>query len=320
MIESLPLLAWPPFRQALTILIFHRVLPAPDPLRPGEPSAAEFDRFMGFIADHFSVLPLREAVERLKQNRLPKRACCITFDDGYADNLTVALPILEKHRLPATVFIATGYLDGGRMFNDAVIDAIAKTGHERLDLAGIGLGEHAIGGVAARRVAIATILEQLKYRPPGQRHEDVAHLLERADCGPLPTDIMLTGAQVQELSRRGVAIGGHTVNHAILASIEDDMAREEIAAGKQRLESITGKPVPTFAYPNGRPHKDYSARHAAMVRELGFELAVSTAHGVGKPGSDVFQLPRFTPWGATNTKRGAQMLRNAWMRKAAAIC
>lgn len=320
MIESLPLLAWPPFRQALTILIFHRVLPAPDPLRPGEPSAAEFDRFMGFIAYHFSVLPLREAVERLKQNRLPKRACCITFDDGYADNLTLALPILEKHRLPATVFIATGYLDGGRMFNDAVIDAIATSDRMSLDLTEIGLRTYGIATIDERRAAIAAILEQIKYRPPGQRHEDVAHLLERSDCGPLPTDIMLTGAQVQELSRRGVDIGGHTVNHPILASIGDDMAREEIAAGKQRLEAITGKPVPTFAYPNGRPHKDYSARHAAMVRELGFDLAVSTAYGVGNPDSDVFQLPRFTPWGVTNTKRSAQMLRNAWTGKAVTAC
>ena len=320
MIESLPLLAWPPFRQALTILIFHRVLAVPDPLRPGEPDVAGFDRFMGFIARHFDVLPLRDAAARLKQGRLPRRACCISFDDGYADNLTIALPILEKYRLPATVFIATGYLDGGRMFNDAVIDAIAATGHPRLDLTGIGLGEHALAGFEARRAAIAAILEQLKYRPPEQRRENVARLLELADGGPLPTDIMLTAAQVKALSQRGIEIGGHTVNHPILASVEDDVARQEITAGKQRLETITGKPVLTFAYPNGRPHRDYAARHVAMVRELGFELAVSTAHGVGNPESDVFQLPRFTPWGATNLRRSAQMLRNAWTGKAVTAC
>ncbi|MEW6293388.1 MAG: polysaccharide deacetylase family protein [Pseudomonadota bacterium] len=320
MIESLPLLAWPSFRQALTILIFHRVLAVPDPLRPGEPDAAGFDRFMNFIARHFAVLPLHEAAVRLRQGRLPRRACCITFDDGYADNLTVALPILEKYRLPATVFIATGYLDGGRMFNDAVIDAIAMTSYTRLDLTEVGLGEHSIASLEERRAAVAAILEQLKYRPPGQRRHDVARLHELADCAPLPCDIMLTSEQVRELSRRGVDIGGHTINHPILASVEDDVARQEIAGGKQRLEAITGKPVSTFAYPNGRPHRDYAVRHVDMVRELGFELAVSTAHGVGNPGSDSLQLPRFTPWGATNVKRSAQMMRNAWKGKAAATC
>lgn len=320
MIESLPLLAWPPFRQTLTTLIFHRVLTAPDPFRPGEPDAAGFDRFMHFIARHFSVLPLREAAGRLRQGRLPQRACCITFDDGYADNLTVALPILTKYRLPATVFIATGYLDGGRMFNDTVIDAIAMTGNTRLDLAEIGLGEHSIASLDERRAAIATILEQLKYRTPEQRRDDVARLHELADCGPLPSDIMLTSTQVRELARRGVEIGGHTVNHPILTSLEDEKAREEIAAGKQRLEAITGKPVTVFAYPNGRPHRDYAARHVAMVREIGFDLAVSTAHGVGNPESDLFQLPRFAPWGATNFKRGVQLVRNAWTGGAAALC
>lgn len=319
MIGSLPLIAWP-FAQALTILIFHRVLPVADALRPGEPVAEDFDRFMSFLARHFKVLPLRDAVARLRQGRLPRRACCITFDDGYADNLTVALPILEKHGLSATVFVATGYLDGGRMFNDAVIDAVAQAGQQTLDLGALGLGRHTVATLAERRDAIAAILEQLKYRPPEQRAADVARLFERADCGPLPADIMLTSAQVKELSHRGIEIGGHTVNHPILTSITDNQAREEMVAGKRRLEEITGKPVLTFAYPNGRPQRDYAARHVAIVKELGFELAVSTAQGVGNPRSDLFQLPRFTPWGSSTPMLGARMMRNAWSGKALVSC
>jgi peptidoglycan/xylan/chitin deacetylase (PgdA/CDA1 family) len=316
MIESIPLLAWP-LRQALSILIFHRVLPATDPLRINEPTAAEFDSLMAYLARNYRVLPLREAVSLLRRGQLPRRACCITFDDGYADNLTIALPILEKYQLPATVFVATGYLNGGRMFNDGVIDGIALSSSGTLDLREICLGKHRVVTVDDRRAAIDTILEQLKYRPPEQREADTMRLIELVDCGPLPTDIMMTDEQVKELSDRGVDIGGHTVSHPILASIEDEQARGEIAKGKQRLEAITGKPVLTFAYPNGRPHRDYAARHVAMVRELGFELAVSTTYGVGRSGGDIFQLPRFTPWGTTNAKRSAQMLRNAWMGKVA---
>ncbi|MEW6513520.1 MAG: polysaccharide deacetylase family protein [Pseudomonadota bacterium] len=320
MIDGLPILAWPPHRQLLTILIYHRVLPEHDPLRPGEITAGHFERQVIFLARYFNVLPLREAVQRLRAGRLPRRACCITFDDGYADNLTVALPILEKYCLPATVFVATGYLDGGRMFNDSVIDAIARAAGQVLHLESIGLGQHAIGAVTEKRATIAAILEQLKYQPPGERAALVDKLVDLAGCGPLPTDIMLTSQQVGELAHRGVEIGGHTVAHTILTTLEAATAQQEIAAGKQRLEDITGNPVTTFAYPNGRPNRDYQACHVAMVRELGFELAVSTSHGVANSDSDFFQLPRFVPWGDSLTMLAARMMRNAWTGKAAMTC
>lgn len=310
MIEFFPLLAWPR-RQALTTLIFHRVLAAHDPLRPSEPTTEDFECFMAYLARNFRVMPLRLAVALLREGSLPKRACCITFDDGYADNLTIAQPILEKYGLPATVFIATGYLDGGRMFNDTVTDAIALSPLHSLDLRDIDLGEHDITTTGARQVTIATILKQLKYRPLEKRSQDVARFLELAECGALPTDIMLTSEQVRVLSARGVEIGGHTVSHPILTSVTDDVAKREIMAGKQRLEEITGKPVLTFAYPNGQPNRDYAARHVAMVREAGFELAVSTACGVGGDSSDFHQLPRFTPWGRTQLRKSAQLLGNA---------
>lgn len=320
MIDGLPLLAWPAHRQALTILIFHRVLPAPDALRPGEAVAATFNLHMRFLARHFSVLPLTEAVDRQRRGALPRRACCITFDDGYADNLTVALPILERYRLPATVFVATGYLDGGRMFNDAVIDAIANAVGEVLDLRELGLGQHPMKTTEERLAAVAAILEKIKYRPLGEREADVEALVGMAGCGPLPRDIMLRSAQVGELSRCGIEIGGHTVSHPILTTLADDRAWQEIATGKQQLEAITGRPVRTFAYPNGRPHRDYAERHVAMVKQAGFDLAVTTASGVGNPGSDVFQLPRFPLWGSSITMLGARMMRNAWTGKAAAVC
>lgn len=320
MTAGLPLLGWPLHRQLLTILIYHRVLPGQDPLRPGEITAGHFELQMSFLARHLNVLPLREAAQCLRAGRLPRRACCITFDDGYADNLTVALPILEKYRLPATVFVATGYLDGGRMFNDSVVDAVAGARGQALNLEAIGLGRHVIGSVAEKHMAIATILETLKYQPPEERAILVDKLVGLAGCGPLPTDIMLTSEQVGELARRGVEIGGHTVAHTILTTLAAATARQEIAAGKQRLEEITGKPVTTFAYPNGRPNRDYKACHVAMVRELGFELAVSTSHGVANSGSDIHQLPRFVPWGDSLTMLAMRMMRNAWTGKAAMTC
>lgn len=320
MMQGIPLLAWPIHDQRLTILIYHRVLAVHDPMRPGEIDAKLFEQQMQFLARHFNVLPLRDAASQLKLCMLPRRACCITFDDGYADNLTVALPILEKYRLPVTVFVATGYLDGGRMFNDSVIDAIANSPKPLLDLEPIGLDRYPLTTIDQKRSSIATILEKLKYQPPDQRSANIVHLVGLSDCGPLPNDIMLTSQQVGELAHRGVEIGGHTVSHTILTTLDDEAAEREISTGKQKLESLTGKPVTTFAYPNGRPHRDYESRHVAMVRKLGFEVAVSTSHGVANAQSDIYQLPRFVPWGRSLTMLGTRMVRNAWTGKAAMTC
>lgn len=320
MMEAFPLLAWPAHRQTLTIFAYHRVLPVPDPLRPGEVDAVIFEAQMRFLARHFAVLPLREAAGLLRQGRLPARACCITFDDGYADNLTVALPILQWHRLPATVFVATGYLDGQRMFNDAVIDIVAACPLASLDLEELDLGRHRLETPDERRAAIVAILKKFRYRSPETRETDLTRMLEMAACGSLPAGAMLGRAQVRELADQGVEIGGHTVTHPILAAVPDERAQAEILAGKQELETITGRPVTVFAYPNGKPQRDYLTNHVAMVRSAGFELAVTTTNGVATPATDIFQLPRFMPWGASLTRLAARMVQNAWMGRKVPTC
>ena len=82
----------------LTVLLYHRVLPTSDPLLPAEPDAVLFDSQMALLARIFNVLPLEEALSKLRRGELPARALSITFDDGYADNLDVAVPILQRHR------------------------------------------------------------------------------------------------------------------------------------------------------------------------------------------------------------------------------
>ncbi len=321
MIDSLPLLVWPRLSaEPLSILIYHRVMPAPDPLRPGEADAETFERQMAFLARQCAVLPLLEAADLLRQGKLPRRACCITFDDGYADNLTVALPILERHSLPATVFVATRYLDGGRMFNDTVIELVSRIPGAELDLRPLGLGRYALANVDARRQTVLALLTDLKYREPAERDRLVAQIVDAAGVGKLPQDLMLTTAQLEELSVRGVEIGGHTHAHTVLTTLDPTGVRNEIVSGRTRLESITGKPVRSFAYPNGRPGRDYSADHVAIIRAMGFDAAVTTAPGVARPADDPYQLPRFTPWGKATSMFALRLARNARLGRPGAIC
>lgn len=320
MLEALPLLAWPFHRKILPILIYHRVLANLDPLHPDEVVAEGFEAQMHFFSRHFVVLPLLEAAHLLKQGKLPTRACCITFDDGYADNLTVALPILQRYRLPATVFVASGYLGGQTMFNDAVTHVVATCAKSQLDLAELDLGRHALETIGDRRTAIDTILKRFKFRTPETRESDLARLLDIAECGPLPPGPMMSRDQVRQLADQGVEIGGHTVMHPILTSVSDERALAEMVEGKRELEAITGRPVSVFAYPNGKPQRDYVACHVAMAKAAGFELAVTTVNGLATLKSDLYQLPRFMPWGGSMTKLASRMVRNAWSGAEAPAC
>ena len=296
-------------RARLSTLIFHRVLAAPDPLLPSEPSAAEFEARMRWVQRHFNVMPLAEAVAQLQGGTLPTRALAITFDDGYADNQQIAAPILRKLGMPATFFIATGYLDGGRMFNDSIIAALRDCKHGSLDLTELGLGIHSLESLEQRRSAISTLLPQVKVLDPARRADKAERICQLAEVIP-PDDLMMTSSQVAKLARDGFGIGGHTVNHPILARIDPNDAREEIHGGRQRLEEITHSPVRLFAYPNGRPRDDYTVDNLEQVRQLGFAAAFTTAHGVAGNNADLFQLPRFTPWDRGGLKFGARMARN----------
>jgi len=285
----------------LSILIYHRVQAETDPLFPTEATVASFDRQMAQVKSVFNVLPLPEAVARLKSGTLPARAACITFDDGYADNLTLATPILQKHGLKATFFIATAYLNGGRMFNDTVIEAIRRADSDHIDLRKLDLGEHDVSTPQAKAKAIGQILPIVKYLPLGKRENIVAELAQRVTHQALPDDLMMTTDQLKALHAAGMEIGGHTNRHPIIARLDDVATRDEIAAGKEWLEASLGSKLRVFAYPNGRPVSDYRPEQARIVESLGFEGAVSTQYGVSTRTTDPWQLRRFTPgWGGPN--------------------
>lgn len=280
----------------LSILIYHRVLAAPDVLFPDVVSGPQFEAQMRLVGAAFKVLPLGEAAARLASGTLPQGALSITFDDGYADNAEVALPILQRLGMKATFFVATGFLDGGRMFNDSVIECVRAARGDSADLGAFGLGTRRLVTPLERRNVIDDLLPKIKYLGLAEREEFIARLARTLNSARLPDDLMMRKSQVQELHRAGMEIGGHTERHPILRVLPDAEAEAEIARGRAELQQMIQAPVQVFAYPNGRPMQDYDQRHVAMVRRMGFRAAVSTAVGTASAASDPHQLPRFSPW------------------------
>jgi peptidoglycan/xylan/chitin deacetylase (PgdA/CDA1 family) len=227
---------------------------------------------------------------------------CITFDDGYRSTHDLALPVLKELGLPATVFIATRYLDGTNMWNDRIIHAVRNMPQGLLELSDIGLGRHQVADQDSRERITDKLIRAAKYMPTNERQaltDRLDQLTDKASApGPssLQEPLMLTPDMVKTLVANGFEVGGHTVTHPILTRLEDSHAREEIVQCKQELESITGQPVRLFAYPNGKVGMDYDERHVLMAKQAGYDAAFITSIGPVSNSTDLFQIPRGLPW------------------------
>jgi peptidoglycan/xylan/chitin deacetylase (PgdA/CDA1 family) len=278
----------------LQILIYHRVLSKFDPLQPDIVTKDLFEEQIRLISRFYRVLSFPDAIRHLKDNTLPPKSICITFDDGYRDNAENALPILEKYNVVATFFVSTGFLHGRAMFNDRIIEYIRDFNEPLLNLSDYSLGHYHTDSLAQKFKTIGQVLTKLKHLP----FHDRIHLVEQM-CGPLndvTSKLMMRPHQIKLLKEKGMEIGAHTVNHPILSCMPLNQAKEEITASKEELEQLLGTKVNYFAYPNGKLNKDYGLEHVDWVRKCGFKAAVSTTWGTVSNNSDLFQLPRFTPW------------------------
>ena len=291
----------------LVILAYHRVLSKPDNLVPDHTGAAQFRRHMSTLSRFFNVVTVSDGLRKLRSGDLPARAVAVSFDDGYQDNFSVALPILRQFNLPATFYVATGFIDGGRMWNDTIIETVRRIDREKLDATDWGLGHLRTATLEDRRAAAATLISELKYRDRNTRERQVLEIAHAAGVD-LPSGLMMQRSEVKALYDAGMEIGAHTVNHPILARTDIDDATNEIMRSREWLETLTGAPITSFAYPNGRPGEDYTDEHAHIVRRCGFENAVSTARGVANYSSDVFQLPRIGVWDKSAAKFGLRMM------------
>jgi peptidoglycan/xylan/chitin deacetylase (PgdA/CDA1 family) len=297
-------------RSRLSILIYHRVFAQPDAFHADVPDTTMFSWQMQLLHRYYNVVPLAQAIELLKSGELPARTACVTFDDGYADNFLHALPVLKQWQIPATFFVASGFLNGGMMWNDVVLESIRHFEDGQLDLQTVGLDQYILGNLQSRQQLVAQLLPTIKYMSLSQRNE-VTHYLAELAKHQLPDDLMMTTEQLKQLHASGMEIGGHTVSHPILSSLTTQQAEQEIGDGREQLSALLdGAIIRYFAYPNGKPEQDFTSEHANIVKQLGFEGAVSTRCSSAAIDCDLYQLPRFTPWDTTPFKFAMRLMKN----------
>jgi peptidoglycan/xylan/chitin deacetylase (PgdA/CDA1 family) len=262
---------------------------------------------------------LQELVRVLSGSGLSRRSVVVTFDDGYANNLYNAKPLLERYEIPATVFLATGCLGHRREFWwDELEKVLLQPGSLpeifRLTLNGTThqwhLGERAQYDEEAfqryrswkawedppttRHSLYISLWQLMNPLLEGQRQSVLSEIRDwaryipeaRASHRPLSVD------EVRLLEGNLIEAGSHTVTHSVLSSLPADWQRDEIYQSKKSLEGLVGHPVTSFAFPYGR-QCDYTSETMALVRAAGFTCACVAFEGVVRGTTDRFQLPRF---------------------------
>jgi peptidoglycan/xylan/chitin deacetylase (PgdA/CDA1 family) len=257
-------------------------------LAPGD-----FEQQVRYFARHYRVLPLPEATAAIRGRRsLPPNSMCLTFDDGYADNLEAART-LRRHGLTATFYITAGCLAGEAPFWLAELryllprirqPRVALTSAGRTVEVDLRPGMNWNGPARAigRLFKSITIDERERLRD---------ELRRLADAGDAPSP-MLTWDQVREMHGLGMTIGSHTLTHPNLPSAGLDAATNEIHGARARLEQEIGGPVTMFSYPNGGAERYVTAELQAVVREAGYEAATTSANGFATLDSNPYALER----------------------------
>jgi peptidoglycan/xylan/chitin deacetylase (PgdA/CDA1 family) len=292
------------------ILMYHRI--ANEPLDPWgiAVSPAHFEEHLEVLRRTRHPLSLTNFVSRFLAGTLPSNAVAVTFDDGYVDNLIAGKPRLAAADVPATVFLATGYLGrAGEFWWDELARLIlVGTGPQNLEFAVGGkimrfdLGEeiarNATGWRAwldeprtARQEAYIAIWKAFRTLETKERDALMAQLRKAFVSSPPKGGWgrPMTLEEVQELVEDHlVAIGPHTVSHPALTELDPSSRRREIAASKKTCEALAGVEVCAFAYPFG----NLDAEVRAAIGAAGFTCACSTRHGPVTFDSDVFALPR----------------------------
>lgn len=299
------------------ILMYHRVNElGPDPWSLCV-SPANFSEHLDVLRTHAESVPLPALLSTLGGGHSSRPAVSLTFDDGYADNLLFAQPILERHGVPATVFVTSGYVGGTREFWWDELESLLLGPEVLPDTLAIALGgvthQWTLGAAVhyskdewardwtwrtpdnpptprhAMYVALWRLLQPLPESE--QRHAlDIIREWSGAADHVRPSHRALTLDELVTLRNCAlIEIGAHTVTHPVLGSLPMSVQLDELRRSRATLEDALGIPVTSFAYPYGA----YDATVVPRVHKAGFIRACSTVERVVRQQTSALELPRF---------------------------
>ena len=305
------------FQRRVVILLYHRVTELRSDPWSLAVTPSHFSEHLDVLRQYVRVIPLQQLLCGLREDKLPERSAVVTFDDGYADNLHHAKPLLERHGIPAICFLASGAIGNEREFwwdelDNVLLESRRLPRELRLTISGRAyawdLGDDAQHGnqvprrsrkaqdtpISPQHTLYYAVWQLLRSASLETRQRVLDELLRWGgiDSVSRPTHRTLSPEEVVRLADGDlIEIGAHSVTHSALADLPWAAQEEEIRQSKTHLEEILGRPVTCFAYPYGR-RGDYNSETTRLVEAAGFACACANFSGAVYRLTDRFQLPR----------------------------
>lgn len=280
------------------VLLYHRVADDPVDSQLLAVSPENFDAHLKELAENYRVLPLHQLLEESSKGRLPTDTLAITFDDGYLDNLTNALPLLEKYGLHATIFVTSGMVGSHNEFWWDALERIFLTHPTLPDLLSLqdsqGLLEWDLSTPSNRLKAYDELCELLRVLPFAKIDEIIRQLSYWAGMTRIArrTHQIVNEQELKSLaSSASIEIGSHTITHTRLSSLPLQQQENEIRESKRQLESIINKPVRLFSYPYGTS-TDFTRETSGILTQAGYDAGIANIQGSLVFPVDPYEVPR----------------------------
>lgn len=279
-------------RGKAAILMYHRVLTEKelrqDFIQPGMYVRNDvFEMQMLFLKKHFQILSLQDLLALWKEKKWDnsERYCVVTFDDGWRDNYLYAFPILQKHNIPATIFLPTALIGTNRQFWPDTLSNLllhyysADVPEEKKSaIASMWYRYPWKGNINSKNVEdrIDLVIEHCKELFDEERNEIIRKMTAILGLPIEGERALLTWEEVKEMSNKGISFGSHSCTHKILTKYPVRVVQEEIWDSSLHLQEEGINYMPVFCYPNG----DYNQEIARQVKAAGYLAAVSTHFGL----------------------------------------
>ena len=252
-----------------------------------------FHKQMKFLKKHYNVISLKYFIDNHKKLTDNKNVI-ITFDDGYKDNLTNAYPILQRYKLPATLFLATGFVDTGKAkFEDTITYIFSLNDVETIDIRSLQI-KKTIKSKNERDATLAKICYALNKLDIDKCKEVVNELCTKYNIKPDSlkdmNDVMLTWDEIKQVDRQLMTIGAHSITHQNLTKLSHKQQVNEIVKSKSVIEQQLKYPVTLFSYPLGF----YDSNVTDVLKDTGYKCAVTTEPCVNNGDIDFFKLKRIS--------------------------
>jgi peptidoglycan/xylan/chitin deacetylase (PgdA/CDA1 family) len=279
-------------RPKFAILCYHRIGTGGIPLFNGLPPEI-FEAQMRYLHRRYRIVSLDELCNEMQHRASRDHAVAVTFDDGYRDLYTYALPVLKKCNIPATIFLPVACIETGQVpWYDRIFLAMKVFPRNNLEVLLDRLRKFTLASLEARIQAGTEIVQYLRTIPDDRR-KDFCRNLEGQVVLPSEelSDRMLTWDQIRTMRAAGVTFGSHTMTHPVVNQLNETHLESELRESKEILEARLRTQVRHFAFPFGQPKDCGTAALPVLVR-CGYTSAATTVEGINRSGENLFALRR----------------------------